>query len=148
MENQPIKDPNDLYEALLELIVRAKEGGLSAELIQILFVAVEKVMSSSRREEPASSGDTNGRQHFRLVADVRGVMIVDGRRTPVVIHDISPQGFGVHSTVSVRHNTTLMLEAPSSEGGMDIFACFVSYSKRNEKGFTIGLRIVDMLPRF
>ena len=164
MENQPISDPNDLYEALLELLVRAREGGLSADLIQILFNAVEKVMASSRQESrqeggqvsrqeertetPQSGGGANNRQHFRLVANARGVMIVAGERIPVVIHDISPQGFGVHSSVSVRQNTTLMLEAPSSAGGMDIFACFVSYSKRDKDGVTVGLRIVDMLPRF
>ena len=162
MENQPIKDPNDLYEALLKLLVRAREGGLSADLIQILFNAVEKVMSCSRKEEAASAaspsqsavtassqpGGSENRQYYRLVANTRGVMIVSGERIPVVIHDISPQGFGVQSTVSVRPNTTLMLEAPSSAGGMDIFACFVSYSKRDKKEFFVGLRIVDMLPRF
>ena len=152
MENEPIKDPNDLYEALLGLLVRAREGGLHADLIQILFNAVEKVISSSRKDEgagaPSGGGGSENRQHFRLVANTRGVMIVAGDRIPVTIHDVSPQGFGVLSSVLVRQNTTLMLEAPSSAGGMDIFSCFVTYSKRETKGVTVGLRIVDMLPRF
>ncbi len=153
MENQPIKDPNDLYEALLELLVRAREGGLSGELIQILFNAVEKVMACSRREEEPGTvkpqaGGAENRQHFRLVANVRGIMILSGQRIPVEINDISPQGFGLRSPVAVRQNTTLMLEAPSSAGGMDIFSCFVSYSKSDPTGSTVGLRIVDMLPRF
>ena len=153
MENQAIKDPNDLYEALLDLLVRAREGWLSGELTQILFNAVEKVMACSRREEGPTTakpqaGGAENRQHFRLVANVRGTMILSGQRIPVDINDISPQGFGLRSPVAVRQNTTLMLEAPSSAGGMDIFSCFVSYSKSDPTGTTVGLRIVDMLPRF
>ncbi|MEO5345726.1 MAG: PilZ domain-containing protein [Magnetococcus sp. YQC-9] len=150
MENQPIKDPNDLYEALLGLLVRAREGDLPADLIQILFHAVEKVTASSRKESvaPSSPVESNNRQHFRLVANARGTMIIAGERTPVVIQDVSPQGFGVRSTSPVRPNTTLLLEVPASAGGMDIFSCFVSYSKRDEKAFVVGLRVVDMLPRF
>ncbi|MBF0161421.1 MAG: PilZ domain-containing protein [Magnetococcales bacterium] len=149
MENQPIQTPHDLYDALLELLVRAREGGLSADLIQILFAAVERVMLLSKREEGSSAaGEGDNRQHFRLVANVRGTLIIDGARTPVLIQDISPQGFGVQSTLAVRANTTLLLEAPASGGGTDIFSCFVSYSKRNDNGFLLGLRIVDMLPRF
>lgn len=152
MENQPIKDPNDLYEALLALLVRAREGGLQAELIQILFTAVDKVTAVTRKEEASLSSkkvdESKNRQHFRLVADARGTMIVSGERTKVVIHDVSPQGFGVISPVGVRTNTTVMLEAPSSAGGMDIFSCFVSHSRRTKEGVSVGLRIVDMLPRF
>ncbi|MEO5339094.1 MAG: PilZ domain-containing protein [Magnetococcus sp. MYC-9] len=149
MDNQPITTPNDLYEALLQLLVRAREGELPHELIQILFNAVEKVTALSRREESAvSGGEGQNRQHFRLVTNSRGTLILAGERLPVVIHDVSPQGFGVHCPVSVRPNTTVLLEAPASAGGMDIFSCFVSYSKKGEKAFFVGLRIVDMLPRF
>lgn len=158
MENQPINAPNELYEALLGLLVRAKEGGLGSDLIQVLFSAVEKVMACSRKEPlsqvgaaggaAVGGGGSNSRQSFRLVANTRGIMIIDKDRIPVEIHDISPQGFGLKSTVPVRQNTTVMLEAPSTEGGMDIFSCFVSYSKRDRHGIHVGLRIVDMLPRF
>lgn len=147
MENQPIKDPNDLYEALLELLVRAREGGLPAEFTQILFKTVEQVTSSSRKEPAATIPGKSNRTDFRLVANIRGVMIHAGERIPVVIHDISPHGFGVYSSVTIRPNTTLMLEAPSSSsGGVDVFSCFVSYSRKSDRGFLVGLRIIDMLP--
>lgn len=151
MRDDPIKDLQGLYDALNDLIVRAKRGGMDPALMKVLFNAVDQVASLSAKSRHELDGEDadDSREFYRLEANKKGALTLNGRRRPVTIKDVSPKGFGVTCSFRVPDKGTVMLEVPSVEGGMDLFSCVVVFTKKEDAGgFHAGLRILDMLPRF
>ncbi|MBF0158351.1 MAG: PilZ domain-containing protein [Magnetococcales bacterium] len=147
----------ELFEAVRQLIIRAEQGGVRREMVDLLFDAGEKIMAEITRSQRLQHQDHNNhgahyeepccekRNNPRFRTDVQGCVIIDSERIPVELIDLGSKGFGVFITRPVPTSSYLLLEV-ASVNGVETFSCFVMFCRERNDGYRLGLRLFALLP--
>ncbi|MBF0621292.1 MAG: PilZ domain-containing protein [Magnetococcales bacterium] len=155
MTETEINSSETLLTVLKNVSQNATKAGLDSLLVDMVSETIDKVNSYRFAEQLGMVGganrtdaQVNKRENYRVATEQEGLVIRDGNKTRILILDMSPQGFGIESPVRIPSHKQVMLELHSSEGGNDLFSCQVAACQKKEKVFRVGLKVMDMLPRF
>ncbi|MBF0125297.1 MAG: PilZ domain-containing protein [Magnetococcales bacterium] len=157
MSSCPIRNEFELFEEVRRLVMRAEEGDVRREVVDLLFDAGEKIMTEitrvQRTQQQQHSDDHPGaedtcyekRHNPRFRTDVQGTVIIDNERIPVELIDLGSKGFGVFIKRPVPASSYLLLEVDSLNG-IETFSCLVMFCRERNDGYRLGLRLFALLP--